>query len=444
MIVRISKTWSAVVTAVVMFGSAAPLFAHEPTGAPPALPASAVQGSTLLTPPATVKPAATSRPITAAAKPEDALAPVALDDVKAKEQDGIVLAGRRADGSAPTLSRREEKQLMQPVVVGAPGTTGVPVTAGAPVSGSGLVIQGMPAPSPAPAAQYAPIPSGTVVYDSSSPQPYTDDGTHGSQITQGTTAFPQDCEASIRITDRPYTGACPPYGELKKRDLRMVCPECRIAPDGLPYHMSECYDPTERQIRRYTHMHGLVYPPDYGWCPPGKLPIDYVSVDYNRQFPGSWYGQPATCGVIRPQVYWPTDTTQLGYTYQHVPRWLPAYGMVPPVPHPDQWNIPHCTLCGADCRGCGRHNGLCQSCRTSKCQHGTCPTGTCPSGQAGNCPTCQPGVIIEDGSSVEQPTPSESLPPIAPKALPPQSATLPGGLDLNASSATPSLVPVPN
>jgi hypothetical protein len=42
------------------------------------------------------------------------------------------------------------------------------------------------------------------------------------------------------------------------------------------------------------------------------------------------------------QVYMPTDTTQLGFYYQHAPRWLPAPGMIPAAPNPNDWHQPLC------------------------------------------------------------------------------------------------------
>ena len=37
----------------------------------------------------------------------------------------------------------------------------------------------------------------------------------------------------------------------------------------------------------------------------------------------------------------PTDTTQLGYYYQHAPTWHAYPGMIPPVPRPVDWHIPY-------------------------------------------------------------------------------------------------------
>src|SRR5690606_22022975 len=50
-------------------------------------------------------------------------------------------------------------------------------------------------------------------------------------------------------------------------------------------------------------------------------------------------------GLPRLQpVYMPTDTTQLGYYYQHVPYWLPRPNAVPPAPRPADWHVSMCQL----------------------------------------------------------------------------------------------------
>jgi hypothetical protein len=67
-------------------------------------------------------------------------------------------------------------------------------------------------------------------------------------------------------------------------------------------------------------------------------------VAYNKFFPDAWTGQPSAPvvpGMPRaPWVYMPTDTTQLGFYYQHVPYWQPVYGMVPAAPNPNDWHQP--------------------------------------------------------------------------------------------------------
>ena len=80
--------------------------------------------------------------------------------------------------------------------------------------------------------------------------------------------------------------------------------------------------------------------PDYGYSPPAKYPLHRRGVQYNAYFPNQWYGLPGG-GLAGgyPMVYQPTDTTQLGFTYQHVPSWQPNPNMLPQRPVPAQWHI---------------------------------------------------------------------------------------------------------
>lgn len=211
-------------------------------------------------------------------------------------------------------------------------------------------------------------------------------------------------EATVRITDRPAEeiGDCPPGVRVSNR----ICPHCRYSPNGIPYHLDPQYDPPAQMMNRYRRRHGITFSPDYGWSPPGKYPIDRVSIDYYRAFPGAWTGQPSGPAVVRPSVYWPTDTTQLGYTYQQTPRWMPYPNMVPPVPHPGQWHLP---LCGAYGGGPGRY-----------------------------CPECRQGESwIPSDVETTPPTP-ESAPTYNPAAVTQQ----PTGPALNTANA-PQLTPVP-
>ncbi len=84
-------------------------------------------------------------------------------------------------------------------------------------------------------------------------------------------------------------------------------------------------------------------PADYGWVPMNRLPIYRQPVRYYREWPDKWYGEPGSGlapGAPRfPIVYTPTDTTQLGYTYQRAPQWAPNPSMLPPPPWPPQWHL---------------------------------------------------------------------------------------------------------
>ena len=73
-----------------------------------------------------------------------------------------------------------------------------------------------------------------------------------------------------------------------------------------------------------------------GWGVPASR-ITTIGSTYNRWYPQEWYGfeqqrRPAPVGPNgRPlasqspaPIYWPTDTTQRGEYYKHVPQWQPA------------------------------------------------------------------------------------------------------------------------
>lgn len=79
--------------------------------------------------------------------------------------------------------------------------------------------------------------------------------------------------------------------------------------------------------------------PDHGYSPPAKYPLHRRGVEYNQYFPNQYYGAPGASYQAAPVVYQPTDTTQLGYSYQHVPYWQPNASMMPQRPVPAQWYI---------------------------------------------------------------------------------------------------------
>ncbi len=111
--------------------------------------------------------------------------------------------------------------------------------------------------------------------------------------------------------------------------------------------------------------------PDSGWAPPARLPVNRTGGWYQSYWPNNWYGNPG--GGFEggaPMVYQPTDTTQLGYSYNRVPTWRPNPGMIPRVPSPSSY---HARMCPSQ-RGCQTgmigtqimHNGgsSCPSCNT--------------------------------------------------------------------------------
>ena len=85
--------------------------------------------------------------------------------------------------------------------------------------------------------------------------------------------------------------------------------------------------------------------PDYGWSPPAKVPVRRQNVTYQNYGPNAWTGN-GTNGQTqtaqrRPIIATPTDTTQLGYYYQHVPTWQPK-NILPVPPDPKHWHTRPC------------------------------------------------------------------------------------------------------
>ncbi|MBI1314957.1 hypothetical protein GC176_27000 [bacterium] len=84
--------------------------------------------------------------------------------------------------------------------------------------------------------------------------------------------------------------------------------------------------------------------PDYGWSAPAKHVIPRQNVTYQKYYPTTWYGQNSNARVVAkryPIIAQPTDTTQMGYSYQHVPTWQPK-NILPNPPHPKTWHVRHC------------------------------------------------------------------------------------------------------
>lgn len=133
---------------------------------------------------------------------------------------------------------------------------------------------------------------------------------------------------------------------------QQTCPTCpQQCPSGAGYCRTGCHSHCDDCCLKAIEKWALccnyyILPPDYGWNVPTKVPVVRRGVTYYRYWPEQWYGtgSPAA-GQYRtyPQVYSPTDTTQLGYTYQQVPYWQPAPYRLPQPPVPSQWHVrdPH-------------------------------------------------------------------------------------------------------
>src|SRR5690606_23416652 len=103
-------------------------------------------------------------------------------------------------------------------------------------------------------------------------------------------------------------------------------------------HCGHCW--LGRCLNAHSPYHCCTYPPDHGWAPPAHRPIWPTPALYSRMFAGAG-GAAVDPNYRHPMVYMPTDTTQLGFYYQQVPYWQPRPGMIPPVPHPDEWHTPY-------------------------------------------------------------------------------------------------------
>jgi hypothetical protein len=173
----------------------------------------------------------------------------------------------------------------------------------------------------------------------------------GGLLTGGVPLQAQEAEGIIRISDRmvqPISGAvagncpqaatagpvaysdCPSYGYEQ-------CGTC-----GQCWGRCHCHHRLKNAVCHILQPHGgCTVSPDHGWAPPGKLALWRRPVAYNKYFPNHWMGYPAGPPVAPlRQVYMPTDTTQLGYYYQHVPMWVPNPQMIPPAPNPNDWHQP--------------------------------------------------------------------------------------------------------
>ena len=184
----------------------------------------------------------------------------------------------------------------------------------------------------------------------------------------------------------------------------------------------------------WLNPHGsCTHSPDHGYAPPGKIRTPHPQqVAYTKGFPDAWTGQAGTgAGAARATaIYMPTDTTQLGYYYQAVPRWQARRGMVPSVPNPAQW---HQDLCqGQGCRQCGNHaGGSCPNCRNGATTQTSPGNGeqiiservmdTQPQP-----PEPNPAPVMEAQPSPVAPTPSiNSVPPSEPAPVEPAPSAAP-------------------
>jgi hypothetical protein len=154
--------------------------------------------------------------------------------------------------------------------------------------------------------------------------------------TMVTTAFGQDSNAPgiVRISDSKPRVVAQPASFHGHRQ-------------GAVYHDGGSCPTGECQNGNCQNGHGCFgerycgkNSPDHGYSPPAKYPLHRRSVQYTTMFPNQWYGLPGSeLAGGYPMVYQATDTTQLGYYYQHTPTWQPNRNMMPQRPVPAQWHI---------------------------------------------------------------------------------------------------------
>lgn len=137
---------------------------------------------------------------------------------------------------------------------------------------------------------------------------------------------------------------------------------------------------------RHGHFcdHYCSHSPDHGYSIPQKYPIHRRGVQYQHLFPNAWYGMPGSSFQAAPMVYMPTDTTQLGYYYQHAPSWQPDPSRLPARPIPSQMHY------------------LAGTAYASQWRDGP---ASCLHGFRGNCPHCMHG-----GEVITTPAPSNNAP----------------------------------
>ena len=78
------------------------------------------------------------------------------------------------------------------------------------------------------------------------------------------------------------------------------------------------------------------------WTAPKSTYLQRSPVIFPRMYPETFYGQhrPKSAGPVRRYsiIPLPTDTSQQGVYYMHVPSWQSRAGMLPPIPRPSRWH----------------------------------------------------------------------------------------------------------
>ncbi len=245
-------------------------------------------------------------------------------------------------------------------------------------------------------------------------------------------AFAQDAQSAgiVRISDR---GGARQVGHSTKGEYHAMpaghgvtgnCPECYGGKHG---YGSGCPDGKCGLFKEHYCSHS----PDHGWSIPGKWPIHRRGVQYTNFYPSQYAGMNGGTGSggnapAYPMAYMPTDTTQLGFYYQHVPFWQPQPNPLPQRPVPAQWHHYAPTVYASDWgRGSSYGTGYGYG-----AGHGY---------GAGDCPTITDGTVISTSPTpAAQPTPVQ-----APAAMPPAPRPLPEPAAAPAPAPAQPAVPAP-
>lgn len=204
--------------------------------------------------------------------------------------------------------------------------------------------------------------------------------------------------AGMQLPGQYHAMSAAAVGGNSYSDFHGDCPECY----GGGKHGGFGKSGTGLFKERYcTHS------PDHGFSVPGKWPIHRRGVQYTSFYPHTWAGMegPAT-GVVPqyPMVYMPTDTTQLGFYYQHVPFWQPQPNPMPARPIPAQWHHYAPTVYASEWGNAYHKGGM--------------DGAYCPPGVNGTIVTTSPTPIVTSPTPA-QPAPAVAAPVEAPKPLPP-------------------------
>lgn len=200
-------------------------------------------------------------------------------------------------------------------------------------------------------------------------------------------------------------------------------------------------------LNAHSPYHRCTVPPDHGFAPPAQRPIWPTPALYGRMFAGQ-PGAAVDPAYRHPMVYMPTDTTQLGFYYQQVPYWQWRPGMIPDVPHPDEWHTPYTGVVFTGFEDAASYHAE-QGCPPD----GRPVDGSIVNGPVGipTVPSLPPGEAIESAPvPLHEVNPPYSAEPITPQLVPPAgqdelvpAPPAPSGQDLGKSAAMPKLIPVP-